>query len=154
MKHVTWTAGIIFLLDRVSKYAAQNLPAGKVFSFAPDIDFGYFPNPALFFFPAWRWIPWVALTVLVALFGFLIWNLIGNWELGIGNFLRHPLFPILLGGASNVFDRFAYGGVIDIIHIGGLATINLADILIGLGIVLFLIRHFEERSDEKSHTLP
>lgn len=126
----------IFALDRFLKWYAHNLSTGKVFSFLPGIHFGYFLNPSLFFFPAWPWIQWVALAVLVAvaLFG------IAQWLKQSLTPSTYPLIPIVLGGASNVFDRFAYGGVIDIIHIGGIATINLADILILVGIVALLLR--------------
>jgi len=148
MKHVTWALGIVFLIDRVSKYAAQNLPDGKVFSVLPGLDFGYFLNPALFFFPAWRFVPWLALTVFITMAILFIIKLqeyrsthtktIGYWLLAIGS--------ILLGGGSNVFDRFAYDGVIDIIHIAGLATINLADILILLGLILLMRKPYDKRS--------
>lgn len=45
----------------------------------------------------------------------------------------------MLGGMSNVFDRFAHGGVIDYVEILGLVTINLADIMILIGLILILI---------------
>gem|GEM_PF-1122698 len=164
----------IFALDRITKWYAYNLPPGKVISILPGIDFGYFLNPSLFFFPAWRFIPWLALAVLIILIlvllinskpqapnykeitspksqiptglKFRILNLFGIWDLGFGNSLCWPLISIILGGASNVFDRFAYGGVIDYVNILGIATINLADILILLGLILLIRNSYDQRS--------
>lgn len=118
-----------FFADRLLKWYAQSLPeSGAAFSLGP-IKFGYYLNPALFFFPAWSWIPWVALVVLIVL--------ATSYVLRSTSFQKF-LFPILLGGISNVFDRFAYGGVIDYVGIFGLATINLADILIFAGLAVLI----------------
>lgn len=135
-----------FFTDRFFKWYAQSLPeSGAAFSLGP-IHFGYYLNPALFFFPAWGWIPWVALAVLVTLLAFSILYFIRNGKLGIRNSYHQALFPILLGGISNVFDRFAYGGVIDYVTIFGLATINLADILIFTGLILIISKSYVKRS--------
>ena len=135
---IVWGSLVSIIADRMFKRYAQGLPSGEVFHILPGIDFGYYLNPALFFFPAWRWIPWLALVILIAILGFWIWSFIRNWKLEIGNSYHQALLPIVLGGMSNVFDRFAYGGVIDYVTIQGVATANLADILILLG-VIFLI---------------
>lgn len=132
-----WGAIIIalFVIDRILKYWSKNLPDGEAFAFIPKIEFGYFLNPSLFFFPVWSFVPWVALGVLIVLFGFWIWkSRFGIWNSPQG------FFPILLGGLSNVLDRFAYGGVIDYVNIVGLATLNLADILILSGILLIIFK--------------
>ena len=120
-----------FIADRVLKFIAEHLPPGKVFAFAPGLHFGYYLNPALFFFPAWQWIPWVALIVLIALTTYYILHT---------TYSHIPLLLILLGGTSNVFDRFAYNGVIDYIEIFKLATINIADIMILAGILIIVWR--------------
>ncbi|MBI2551737.1 signal peptidase II [Candidatus Uhrbacteria bacterium] len=150
-----------FFTDRFLKWYAQSLPEGAIFSFLPGLEFGRYLNPALFFFPAWSWIPWAALAVLITIgiifinskrqttnykeipsakpqilngLKFRILNLFGIWDLGFGIWCRRGLTLVFLGGLSNVFDRFVYGGVIDYVNILGLATINLADILILLGV--------------------
>ncbi len=123
--------------DRFLKWYAQSLPDGMAFSFFPGLKFGYFLNPSLFFFPAWRFIPWLALTVLTA---FIIYCVIHT-----AYSQSHLL--ILLGGISNVFDRFAYEGVIDYVSIARFATINLADILIVFGLILFSL----QKSYAKKH---
>ncbi len=142
IRSIFFPSACVFVLDRITKAYAHNLPPGKVVSILPNIDFGYFLNPSLFFFPAWRFIPYLALAVLIALAIFL----------AVRTKIRQltpdtwPLIPILLGGASNVFDRFYYNGVIDIIHITGLATINLADILIFLGLIALVLQNRHNNS--------
>ena len=142
MSHKTLVIGsvLIFLLDRFLKLYAQHLPPGKVFAFLPGLQLGYFSNPALFFSPAWDWIPWLSLTVLITILSIVIWGFIENWKSGIGNLLPQNLFPILLGGASNTFDRFTYDGVIDYALLFNRATVNLADWLILGGLLILLIR--------------
>lgn len=116
-----------FILDRLSKWYVATLSPGEGFSFL-GIDFGYFLNPSLFFLPVFPWIQWLALAVLIILI---------LYSQSKTNLILNPynLIPIIFGGISNVFDRFMYGGVIDVIHIRGLATINIADVLIFVGIV-------------------
>lgn len=50
---------------------------------------------------------------------------------------RLKLLSILLGGISNLFDRLAYGGVIDYLHLSIFQyriNFNIADIMIILGV--------------------
>lgn len=135
---------IIFVFDRLLKYIVYTLPLGEVFSF-PGFKFGYFLNPTLFFLPAWHFIQWVALAVLLSIFIFWIWTFVGNWKLDIENSQCQAILFILLGGSSNVYDRFMHGGVIDVVNIFGLATINLADLLITAGIVGFLLNNQNQK---------
>lgn len=142
-RFVVWFAVVGLVADRILKAYAQGLPEGTAFSFFPGLQFGYFLNPALFFFPAWRWIPWVALVVLAILLGFWVLNLFrissASWWIGF-RISRPATLAVLFGGASNVFDRFAYGGVIDYMNIFGLATINLADTLIFAGLLILIFQ--------------
>ncbi len=133
MKHRTWIIVAIawVILDRILKWYAQSLPDGTVFSFFSGLKFGYFLNPALFFFPAWRWIPWVAFAVLIALTIYYVFHTTSS---------RYALVLIMAGGFSNVFDRFAYGGVIDYISALHIATVNLADVLIFSGLALMILK--------------
>lgn len=113
---------VLFILDRLLKI--QNLPLGEIFPFLK-----YSTNNSLFFLPDFTWIPWIALIILIAV---------------IMLFIKKPssyyLIPIILGGASNVFDRFVYGGVIDMIHVPRLFTANIADLLIFLGIITAIFK--------------
>ena len=113
---------ILFVIDRLLKI--QNLPIGEIFPFLQ-----YSTNNSLLFLPNFAWIPWAALIILIAV---------------IILFIKNPsssaLIPIILGGASNVFDRFIYGGVIDMIYIPHLFTANIADLLIFLGIAMTIFK--------------
>ncbi|MBI4135192.1 signal peptidase II [Candidatus Uhrbacteria bacterium] len=154
MKHITLGCVAIFLLDRILKSYFQNLPDGTVFSFLPGLNFRYSLNPALFFFPSWSWIPWVALTVLIIILLFTLYpyELRTNRERTNNSYVRQSssvrtaLLPIFLGGASNVFDRFAYGGVIDYVEISSIARINLADILILAGLLGLIFKTKKSKS--------
>lgn len=61
---------------------------------------------------------------------------------------------ILAGGISNFIDRLLYGGVIDYLDIGKLIPnfpiFNIADCLIFLGLVIFVIFTFKEFSNLKN----
>ncbi len=46
---------------------------------------------------------------------------------------------LLVGALSNLYDRLAYGGVIDFIHIGQTTVINLSDIYIIVPLVFLVI---------------
>lgn len=125
-----------FILDRFLKFFVQHLPLGKVVAFLPGLKFGYFLNPALFFFPAWRFIPYLALAVLILLTTYYVLRTTNS----------SPWLFILLGGASNVFDRFFYGGVVDYVGIFGVAAFNLSDVMIFTGLLILMCKSYDQRS--------
>lgn len=136
----TWNILVVllFVLDRILKWYAVQIPAPYAAGF---FSFGYYLNPALFFFPAWGWIPWVAFLVLLTISVWWVWLIIQcqNTRSQATSYLLLAISAIVLGGSSNVFDRFAYEGVIDYVGILGLATINLADIMILAGLLGLLL---------------
>jgi len=56
---------------------------------------------------------------------------------------------ILAGSIGNLLDRFFRGYVIDYIDIGGWPVFNFADIMINVGVILFLLFVFEEEKYER-----
>src|SRR3989344_1609132 len=81
------------------------------------------------------------ITALLVIFVSLYFFYFRQWTLG---------FVLILGGAfSNLFDRIYFGYVRDYLS-AGFATLNLADIMIWVGII-FLIFKFEARNP-KSET--
>ncbi len=46
---------------------------------------------------------------------------------------------IIIGATSNIYDRIAYGGVIDFINIGLYFVFNVADVYIVIGVILALL---------------
>ena len=52
-----------------------------------------------------------------------------------------PLFIVLGGGISNLFDRLIHNCVFDWIHLGNFPVFNLADVAISAGIAYFLLNN-------------
>lgn len=50
---------------------------------------------------------------------------------------------VFLGAASNLFDRIAYGYVIDYLELKYFTIFNLADCLISAGVLLLIIKNFK-----------
>lgn len=84
-----------------------------------------------------EWLKWIQL-VLIAILGYGV--------LASEEFLKEGFFPFALivgSGISNLYDRFELGGVVDYIywHYGfEFAVFNLADVLINLGVAIFLLK--------------
>ncbi len=109
--------GILFLLNQYLRHLAL---IGKI---------KYFPNR--FFVFGLPSSPIVIVSASIIILGLVIFL----WRR-----TRHPaLILIIIGGASNVFDRLVYGGVIDYIFIIPFAPFNLADGLIVIGIVWYAL---------------
>ena len=49
-----------------------------------------------------------------------------------------PVYLIIAGAISNIFDRIFYGGVVDYFTLSFIPTFNVADICIVLGIGIFI----------------
>lgn len=84
-----------------------------------------------------EWLKWIQL-VIVVLLGYIV--------LTFRDFLRQDSLPFALiigSGASNLYDRFTNGGVVDYVywHYGfEFAIFNLADVFINIGIALFVLK--------------
>lgn len=79
---------------------------------------------------------------ILILLGVLIYAIKANW------FKEYsaPLGLILASGASNVYDRFIYGGVIDYVywhHWFDFAIFNAADVLIDVGVIWALYINYK-----------
>lgn len=142
---VTVVVGLF--LDRYLKYQAWSQRSAAPQSLVPGIETGFFPNPTLFFLPVWSGWRFVSLGVLSSLVLFYIVRVVQ------GKYHESPYTPyaslgwllILAGGFSNVWDRWSYGGVIDIVYILGIATFNLADILILMGLLFLMFPNYIKR---------
>lgn len=106
----------LVLLDQLSKILALKL------------GFGILNHRSL-----WGWLPSLLTnsTFLVLNTGFLI-LLFG---------FRRNLYVLLMltGGAANLIDRIFRGGVVDFIRLPFIPSFNLADMMICLGLTLFLV---------------
>ncbi len=96
------------------------------------------------------WTQWFSVSVLgvMGVCGVFLWISLDSL---LKKKVAAPLLLILGGGASNVFDRFVYGGAIDMFSVPGFTIFNLSDIaLLGgafyLGVVLWHQKYIQERS--------
>ena len=144
-------AGLVFLLDRLTKYLIQQqVPAGDSYTVIP----GFFsivhnenPGAAFSLFSAaqseWRSFFLVGLTAGAAiLIAVLLWHPGGR--VGESRSSMRLGLALILGGAlGNVFDRIASGTVTDFLdfYLGGLhwPAFNLADSAITVGAALVIL---------------
>lgn len=94
----------------------------------------------------------VAFSMLAFLKGYLKFFLLflivfALLYIGAGGFLKKYAFELALilgAGASNLYDRFVYGGVVDYVywHCGfEFAIFNLADVVINIGVAILLYKN-------------
>lgn len=90
-------------------------------------------------------IPWVALTILL-LCALIVW-----WSHAADQTEKNILMVIIASGLSNFYDRIIFGGVRDfiwwpVINVYG----NVADLVLTIAVVLFLIKSIWHRHKPKS----
>lgn len=132
------------LIDRATKTLAINQPTtvapliGGVFSFEPGVNergpLGFTVADSLFFILA------------VALLAMLI--ILIRTEAAPIN--RALLAGALFGIASNSYDKFRYGHIVDTLRLVGGLSFNLADVLIIIGVASVIIRYRWPRQQEQS----
>lgn len=83
---------------------------------------------------------WLQIALLAGVVGYTLWLKKSCYILPVG---------IMVGaGASNVYDRFVHGGVVDYVywHCGfDFAVFNFADVMIDIAVVWLLILNFRPR---------
>lgn len=83
---------------------------------------------------------WLQIVLLAGVVGYTLWLKKSCYILPIG---------IMVGaGASNVYDRFVHGGVVDYVywHCGfDFAVFNFADVMIDIAVIWLLILNFRPR---------
>jgi signal peptidase II len=81
------------------------------------------------------YLKYIQIAILLGVFGYLLYDRLFFTKLSIA-------FGMLLGaGASNVYDRFIHGGVVDYVywHYGfDFAVFNFADVMIDVAVVLIV----------------
>ncbi len=105
--------GVVFILDRFLKSQFLSQDLNRVISFSLPYP-SYLLNGSL-----------VVVWLIIFLF-----------------FYRRPEAAkgaILIGGLSNILDRFMWGGVVDYIRLG-IINLNLADLLISGGVLWWLVK--------------
>ncbi len=121
----------IFIIDRLLKYWTVTELTSKSIIIIPDIlHFSYVPNPNLLYIlnlPVWL----ISILIIVTMIG-LSTVLYSSWHRG-RQFDVLGISSMLLGATSNIFDRWVYGSVIDMISIPFWSTFNIADLMIVVG---------------------
>lgn len=126
------TLGVAALLvDQVTKLAAfAMLPEGGIVLVPNYVALIRFQNSGALASAPFS-------NVLLVIFGIIVLVLLIRrpqaWD-------RFGLALVLGAGTSNLFDRIALGAVRDPLLLFNLSAINLADIMIGIGVILLITR--------------
>lgn len=110
---------VLVLLDQLTKF------------FSLKIGFGQINQAA-----SWGLFPFWSNSILIVIISFI---LIFLWRFKS----KAGVWLMLIGGISNLLDRFVWGGVADFIKLPLIPTFNLADVAICFGIALFLVDYLK-----------
>lgn len=129
--------GAVFALDRLTKtWFMQRPPTEGLFWFPGILEFTRHMNEGLVANIA------VPKTILLAV-SFAILAILGIalYQAALDRALLHvTALSFILGGAiGNLWDRMTQGYVFDWILLFGRSVINLADVAIGLGILIYIL---------------
>ena len=137
MRKEVWIACVVFLLDRLAKIAAREIPEGGMTLIPGVLGLRYTRNTGMAF-SLLSGRPWLlgllSLAVIVAAFLYL-----RNKDIP-----RLPMIGLMLmlgGAAGNMFDRFFTGYVTDMIELLFVyfAIFNPADIALTIGCAIVVI---------------
>lgn len=122
---------ILFALDKLLKLFLIN--SGKTVFINDGIFFGIYLNP-----------------IILSIILILVFILIIYYRKFFSN--RPSLKMVVAGIIMNITDRFVWGGVIDYINILNILFINLADVIILIGIIYLIYSKYisEKRNFIKS----
>lgn len=144
VKKYSIIAILFFLIDRFIKYIAPSINIEGGF-----VKIGFYQNySGAFSLPISGWLYNVAGAILFAVFVYLFFK-----EIKISLLASSPFYKgggrvgdlklvsygfIILGGLSNLFDRFYYGYTIDYVNVLDFSFFNLADGMLIMGIATLL----------------
>ncbi|MFH2063362.1 MAG: signal peptidase II [bacterium] len=137
------TAAVFFVVDLILKWTAMSY--GAKFFLGP-IGFELFLNKGIIFslpVPKTIYLPiataaWLAMTA---------WLAIETKKRGSN---IPGLTFIVLGAASNLFDNFRFGATVDYLIFFSRSAINLADIMIVIGVLLLIATGQRKTAPEKT----
>lgn len=101
----------------------------------------FYPNHSLYFFNLPSSVIVITSIIIIVTLTFF---LLKSWHKPS---IKNALLLIILGGSSNLFDRLLYGFVIDWIQTP-ISVLNLADISITLGCLLFALNSPNYRTNQ------
>ncbi len=129
MKKIIWICGLVVWLlglDLLTKYLFYDLALFSDLPFLAQV----FNTGISRWMPLPVWIIYIVGVLSLWLFG---WMYHKKYISGI------ILGFLIAGTLGNLFDRIMFGGVRDFIMIGEFPVFNVADMLLNIGMILFLI---------------
>lgn len=128
----------VFILDRILKKIAILGIVKKIYFF----DFSLFINPNIAFSLPLKGVFFYLLLIII--FIILLFNLIKSYnQARILSILSLSL--IIVGGLSNVLDRFQYNGVIDYISVWIFPIFNISDLMISCGVIILITQYIKPK---------
>lgn len=134
-----WGIFLLLSLDRLTKWAALTSWADHPLELFPGVRFLLLVNRGIAFS-----LPLGDLWLIIStVFVFLFVTLLFFRMLMRGDHAHAKwLLLLLLGAASNIIDRLFYGGVIDVLEIGFLPVLNVADLMILFALLAIMLQDF------------
>lgn len=153
-----WIAMLAAALDRISKAAVMaqadpQLSGGLIFQIPGVVAIRRTHNYGMAFSTFSSGGIWTAIATALIVAGLAAWLLLRPDACSKG--VRAGLWMIVGGGLGNLYDRIAYGYVIDFIDLQFVrfAVFNLADVAICLGAVIAAVSYIlAERKNAASRT--
>ena len=133
----------VFIIDRVSKmwalhYLVNPIHVNDYFSFELLLNRGI--SLGLFYFENQIGFWLISALVMAILIGIMVWT----WRIYKKGVPIIGQVFVIVGGISNVIDRFLYGGVIDFILLSyqnwQWPLFNIADVAIDVGVFILIIQ--------------
>ena len=141
---IIYLAVIFFVaLDRFLKVFAFASQTSEFNLLGEILKFSYKVNYYIAFsLPlAGQWLNIIISLIILSLIYFLVlmWRG-GKWNLAIS------LFIVILGAASNLYDRLKYGFVVDYFDLKYFTVFNLSDVMIVLGMIMLLVLIYKKEA--------
>lgn len=122
----------LFGFDRALKFFSIGVWSIQPLHMLPGVDLVFLLNPGIAFS-----VPLGGPLLTLLLIGMVVILLVWFFRAFKRRQLQILLFlsSVLLGAYSNILDRLLYSGVVDYLRIGPLPVINIADLMIVIGVV-------------------
>lgn len=127
---------VLFVVDRILKWTALTQWTDRHVVLLPGVQLEFLLNRGIALsLPVTGTLAIVLIVLLAGILVVLFFRSIMQKD-----WIRASIFFLVLCGAtSNVIDRFLYGGVIDYFHAFFPSVINLADVMIVVGVVALVL---------------
>jgi signal peptidase II len=136
----------LLILESLIKYyfILNKIPSEGFYFFSGLLQIGKFTNTNIAFgLPLPQFITMILAGIIIILLGFLWWKSLlkkNIWQL-------LAVSMIIIGALSNLLDRLIYGYVIDYLNVFIWPVFNLADAMIVIGVVIYLIHEFRKKDN-------